>query len=144
MDKKPAEKIDPIKDTPSLKEPITTSYLGKRLCQSESELPVDMRPIHQFLSISKNPFTTETLTENPVVTELNVIGKGGPGAVVGGTHTQSIIDGSKGIIHSDVITQIITDHSQMSLKGDYFPFDKEETPTLMLTSFVEAFLTQLS
>ena len=30
----------------------------------------------------------------------------------------------------------------MSLKGDYFPFDKEETPTLMLTSFVEAFLTR--
>ena len=29
----------------------------------------------------------------------------------------------------------------MYLKGDYFPFNKEETPTLMLTSFVEAFLT---
>ena len=74
--------------------------------------------------------------------ELNVIGQGGPRAVVRGTHTQSIIDGSKGITHSNVITQIITDHSQMSLKGDSFPFDKEETPTLMLTSFVEAFLTR--
>ena len=30
----------------------------------------------------------------------------------------------------------------MSLKGDYFPFDKEETQTLMLTSFVEAFLAR--
>ena len=30
----------------------------------------------------------------------------------------------------------------MSLKGDSFLFDKEETPTLMLTSFVEAFLTR--
>ena len=30
----------------------------------------------------------------------------------------------------------------MSLKGDYFPFDKEETPTPMLTYFVEAFLTR--
>ena len=29
----------------------------------------------------------------------------------------------------------------MTLKGDSFPFNKEETPTLMLTSFVEAFLT---
>ena len=46
MDRNPAAKIDPIKDTPSLKEPITTSYLGKRLCQADSELPVDMRPIH--------------------------------------------------------------------------------------------------
>ena len=93
------------------------------------------------VSISKNPFSTETLTANPVVTELNVIGQGGPRDIVGGTHTQSIIDRSTGIIQSDVITQIITDHSQMSLKGDYFPFDKKEAPTLMLTSFVEAFLT---
>ena len=30
----------------------------------------------------------------------------------------------------------------MSLKGDSFLFDKEETSTLMLTSFVEAFLTR--
>ena len=139
MDRKPAAKIDPIKYTPSLKEPITKFYLGKRLCQAESELPVDMRPIHQLSSISENPFNKETLTENPVVRDLNVIGKGGSRAVIGVTHTQSIIDGRKGIIHSGVITQVITDHSQMSLKGDYFPFDKEEMPTLMLTFFVEAF-----
>ena len=138
MDRKPAANIDPIKDTPSLN---TTSYLGKRLRQAESELPVDMRLIHQLSSISENPFNTETLTENPVVTELNVIGQGGSWAVIGGTHTQSIIDGRKVIIHRDVITQVITDHIQMSLKGDSFPFDKEETPMLMLTSFVEAFLT---
>ena len=30
----------------------------------------------------------------------------------------------------------------MSLKGDSFPFDKKEAPTLVLTSFVEAFLTR--
>ena len=81
MDRKPVERNDPIKDTPSLKAPITKYYLGKRLCQSESELtdmiPVDMRPIHQLSSITDNPFDTETLTENPVVTELNVIGQGG-------------------------------------------------------------------
>ena len=53
--RKPAAKIDPIKDTPSLN---TTSYLGKRLLQAEIELPVDMRPIHQLSSISKNPFST--------------------------------------------------------------------------------------
>ena len=74
MDRKPAAKNYPIKDTPSLKEPITKSYIGKRLRQEESELPVEMRPIHQLPSITENPFDTETLTENPVVTELNVIG----------------------------------------------------------------------
>ena len=52
MDRKPAARNDPIKDTPSLKEPITKSYLVKRLRQSESELTVDMRPIHQLLSIT--------------------------------------------------------------------------------------------
>ena len=99
-----------------------------------------MRPIHQLSPITENPFNTETLTEIPVVTELNVIGQGGSRAVIGGNHTQSIIDGRKGIIHINVITQLITDHGQISLKGDSFLFDKEETPTLMLTSFVEAFL----
>ena len=51
MDRKPSAKIDPIKDTPYLKETITTSYPGKILRQAESELPVDMRPIHQLSSI---------------------------------------------------------------------------------------------
>ena len=34
LDKKPAARKDPIKDTPNLKAPITKSYLGKRLRQS--------------------------------------------------------------------------------------------------------------
>ena len=139
MDRKPAANIDPIKETPYLKK---TSYLGKRLRQAESELPVDMRPIHQISYISRNPFDTETLTENPVVTELNVIGQGRPRAIESGTHTQSIIGGRNGIIQSNVITHLITDHSQMSLKGDYFLFDKNEASTIMLTPFVEAFLTR--
>ena len=130
MDRKPTARNDPIKDTPSLKAPITKSYLGKRLSQSEIDptdmIPVHMRPIHQLSSITDNTFDTETLTENPFVTELNVIGQGGSRAVIGGTHTQSIIEGRKDIIHGDVITQLITNHRQMSLKGDYFPFHKEQ------------------
>ena len=59
MDRKPAAKIDPIKETPSLNK---TSHLGKRLREAESELQVDMRPIHQLSSISRNPFSTEALT----------------------------------------------------------------------------------
>ena len=139
MDRNPAAKIDPIKETPSLKK---TSYLGKRLRQAESELPVDMRPIHQLLSISRKLFSTETLTESQVVTELNLIGQGRPWVIESGTHTQSIIDGRNSIIQSNVITHLITDHSQMSLKGDSFPFDKKEASTLMFTPFVEAFLTR--
>ena len=34
LDKKPAARQDPIKDTPTLKAPITGSRLGKRLFQS--------------------------------------------------------------------------------------------------------------
>ena len=79
-------------------------------------IPVDMKPIHQLSSITENPFDKETLTENPVVTELNFIGQGGSRAVIGGTHTQSIIDRRKDIIHSNVITQLIRNHRQMSLK----------------------------
>ena len=74
LDKKPAARKDPIKDTPTLKAPITKSYLVKRLRQSESE-PTDMRPVvTEPLAITENSFNTEPLTENPIVTELNVIG----------------------------------------------------------------------
>ena len=34
LDEKPAARKEPIKDTPTLKTPITGSYLGKRLRQS--------------------------------------------------------------------------------------------------------------
>ena len=87
MNRKPAAKIDPIKETLSLNK---TSHLGKRLRQEESELQVDMRTIHQLSSISRNPFSTEALIESPVVTELNLIGQGRPRAIESGIHTQSI------------------------------------------------------
>ena len=48
MDRKPAAKIDPIK----------TSHLEKRLREPKNELQVDMRPIHQLSSISRNPLST--------------------------------------------------------------------------------------
>ena len=44
LDKKPAARKDPIKDTPTLKAQITGSYLGKRLHKSESG-PTDMIPV---------------------------------------------------------------------------------------------------
>ena len=123
MYRKPAAKIDMIKETPSLN---TTSYLGKIIREKESELQVFMRPIHQLSSIRRNPFSIETLIESPVVTELNLIGQGRPRAIESGIHTQSIIDGRNEIIQSDIMTHIIMDHSQMSLKSDSFPFHKKE------------------
>ena len=84
-----------------------------------------MRPVvTEPLAITENPFNTELLTENPIVTELNVIGQGGSRAVIGGTHTQNIIEGRKDIIHGDVITHMITNPRQIYLKGDSFPFNK--------------------
>ena len=61
-------------------------------------------------------------------------------AVIGGTHTQIIIEGREDIIHGDVITHMITNPSQVSLKSDYFPFDKEQAQPLMVTSLIEALL----
>ena len=140
LDKKPAARKDPIKDTPTFKAPITGSYLGKRLRQSESG-PTDIRPVfREPLTITENPFNPEPLTENPIVTELNVIGQGGSRAVIGGTHIQNIIEGRAYIIHDDVITHMITNISQVSLKSDYFPFDPEQAQTLMVTSLIESLL----
>ena len=80
-----------------------------------------MRPVvTEPLARTENPFNTEPLTENPIVTELNVIGQVGSRAVIGGTHTQSIIEGREDIIHGDVITHMITNPRQVSLKGDFF------------------------
>ena len=119
MDRNPAAKIDPIKENLSLN---TTSHLGKRLREAESELQVDMTPIHQLSSISRNPFSTAALIESPVVTELNLIGQGRPRAIESGIHTQIIIDGRNEIIQSDIMTHIVTDHSQMTLKRNSFQF----------------------
>ena len=78
LGKNPASRKEPIKDTPTLKTPITGSYLGKRLRQSESG-PTDMRPfVTEPLTLTENPFKPEPLTEHPVVIELDFIGQGGP------------------------------------------------------------------
>ena len=87
LDKNPAVRKEPIKDTPTLKTPITGSYLGKILFQWESG-PTDMRPVvTEPLTLTENPFNPEPLTENPVVTEHDLIGQGVPRAVSGETHT---------------------------------------------------------
>ena len=96
-----------------------------------------MNPVvREPLTITENPFNPEPLTENPIVTELNVIGQGKPRAVIRGTHTRIIIEGREDIIHGNVITRMITNPSQVSLKRNYFPFDPEQAQTLMVTSLI--------
>ena len=77
---------------------------------------------------------------DPVVTEFDFIGQGGPWAISGGTHTQSIIQGRENIVHSDVITHMLTNPDELTLKSDSFPFNPLQAKTLMVTSLVESFL----
>ena len=94
MDKKPAARQEPIKDTPTLKTPITGSHIGKRLRQSEIG-PTEMIPVvTEPLTLTEKPFNPypPTLTENPVVTELDFIWQGEPQAISGGIHNQRIIE----------------------------------------------------
>ena len=77
---------------------------------------------------------------DPVVTELNYIGQGGPWAISGVTHTQSIIQGGENIICSDVITHMLTKPTQVSLESDSSPFDPDQAKTLMVTYLVEFLL----
>ena len=85
-DKKPAERNEPIKDTQTIKEPINGSRLGKRISHSIDE-PTYM---------------------DPVVTGFGIIGPGGSHTISRGNHAQSIVQGEGGIIHSDVITHVLT------------------------------------
>ena len=141
LDKKPAARKDPIKDTITLKSPIKGSYLGKRLCKSESGI-TDMIPVvRETLTITENPFNPEPLTENPIVTELDLIGQLGPWAVIGGTHTQSISHGGGSMIHEDVISHILMNLNQVSLKSNSFLFNPEQAQTLMITSLIEVLLS---
>ena len=77
---------------------------------------------------------------DPIVTGSGIIAQGGSRAISGGNHTQSIIQGGENIIHSDVITHMLTNPDQMSLESDSFTFDPLQGKTLMVTSLVESFL----
>ena len=46
----------------------------------------------------------------------------------------------RGIIHSNVITHVLTNSSEMTLKSDSFPFDPLKAQTLMITPLTEPFL----
>ena len=56
---------------------------------------------------------------DPIVTGFGIIGQGGPLAISGGTHTQSIIQGGENIVHGDVITHMLTNPDQVR-SSDWF------------------------
>ena len=61
--------------------------------------------------------------------------------ISGGSITQRIIHGGKSIIHSNVITDVLTNSSKMTLKSDSFPFDPLKYQTLAIEPLTEPFLT---
>ena len=76
LDKKPAARKEPIKDTPILKAPIIGSHLGKRLRLSASG-PTDMSPV-----VTENPDLL-TLTETQLSQNSISLGKEDLGLLAG-------------------------------------------------------------
>ena len=60
---------------------------------------------------------------DPIVTEYEFIVQGGPRAIMGGTHTQSIIQGGGNIVGSDISTHVLKNPDQVLLECDSFPFN---------------------
>ena len=77
---------------------------------------------------------------DPIVTVFGIIGQGGSRAISGGSHTQSIVQGGENIILSDVITHVLTNSGELTLKCDYFPFKPLKAKTLMVAPLDEPFL----
>ena len=77
---------------------------------------------------------------DPIVTGFGIIGQGGSWTIIRGSHTQSIVQGGENIIHSDVITHVLTNSSELTLESDSFPFDPLKAETLMVAHLNEPFL----
>ena len=101
------------------KEPITDTHIVHRVCN----------------------LSDGTISVEPDVTGVGIIGRGGPRAISGGSITQSIIHRRTSIISSNVITHVLTDSSEMILKSDSFPFNLLNSKTLMIVHLTEPFLT---
>ena len=63
------------------------------------------------------------------------------GLLAGGASPKALFREGRGIIHSNVITHVLTNSSKMTLKSDSFPFDPLKAQTLMITPLTEPFLT---
>ena len=77
---------------------------------------------------------------DPIVTGFGIIGQGGSWASRRRSHTQNIIQGGENIICSDVITYVLTNSGELTLKRDSFLFNPLKTETLLVASLDEPFL----
>ena len=109
-DKNTAARKEPIKDTQTIKEPIKGPNLGKRARHSMDE-----------------PTNTD-----PVFAGVGIIGQGGSRNISRVSHNQSIVQGGESIIHSDVITHVLTNFGELTLESDSFTFDPLKAETLMV------------
>ena len=114
LDKKPAARKEPIKDTQTIKEPIKGPHIGKR--------------VHHSIDGLTNM--------GPVITGVGIIGQGGSRTIIGVSHIQRIFQGEKSIICSDVITHVLTKSSEVTLESDSFMFDPLKAKTLMVVPFI--------
>ena len=81
---------EPIKDTQTNKEPITD----------------DTHIVDRVRYLQDGP-----TNKDPVVTGVGIIGQGGPQTISGGSIHQRIIQRGESIIHSNVITHVLTNSS---------------------------------
>ena len=91
-----------------------------------------------------NPFNKDAFLETldlPVIAELNLMGQGTPRSIESSIPTQTIVDRTDPLVQGDIMTYLVTDLNQMSLKSMSFPFHKTKPSTLMFAPFLEAFLT---
>ena len=103
--------METIKDTQTIKEPITDdTHIVDRVCY-----------------LQYGPTNVD-----PVVTGVGIIGQGGTRTISGGSISQSIIHGGESIIRSKVITHVLTNSSKMTLKSDSFAFDPLKAQTLVI------------
>ena len=111
---------EPIKDTHTIKEPITDDTQIVDRCRYLQDGTTNM---------------------DPVLTGVGIIGQTGPQTISGGSIYQSIIQGGKSIIHSNVITHVLTNSSKMTLNIDNFIFDLLKAQTLVIAPLTKPFLT---
>ena len=81
-----------------------------------------------------------TTNMDPVLSGIGIIGQGGSRTISGGSHTQSIVQGGKSIIHSDVITHVLKNSSEVTLESNSFTFDPLKAENLMVAPLIETYL----
>ena len=77
---------------------------------------------------------------DPVLTGIGIIGQGGSRTISGGSHTQSIVQGEKSTIRSDVITHVLKNSSKVTLESNSFTFNPLKAKTIMVAPLIEPFL----